>query len=287
MRLTCLVDNFSFPSSPSRGMVRKTGKAWHFIAQHGFSMLIETPEEERVVFDTGPSPLPISHNLSLLGIEPSDIDLVHISHGHRDHTGGVAPFIEAGVPIHCSPDTFTDHRYVKRDGRLISVGSDRELLELIDSNGLIPSNNFKELVPGVHASGLIPRKFESQGSGVFWRKEGDEVVKDIFLDDQSLFLETDAGVAIICGCCHSGVLNVVAHAKKLFDQRIALLIGGLHLGGASTESLLKIAEALKKEGIKHIAPMHCSGFEAMRVFQDSFEQFELMGVGDEMLIDKL
>ena len=100
-----------------------------------------------------------------------------------------------------------------------------------------------------------------------------------------LYLETESGVAVICGCCHAGILNVVSRARELMDRRIFLLMGGFHLRGASTESLLKTADFLKKEGVKHIAPMHCSGFEAMRTFSDFFEHFELMGVGDQILIE--
>lgn len=287
MKLTCLVDNISIPPRPSRGIVKGSRDGRKFIAQHGFSMLMETSENERVIFDTGPSPLAISHNLKLIGLEPVDIDLVFISHGHRDHAGGLAPFIEAEIPVHCALGTFTDERFVETDENLVTVSCDTELLESINSYGLIKSNDLRELVPGIHASGFIPRIPEFENKCPFWQKEGGTLVEDRILDEQSLFLETESGIVVISGCSHAGVLNVVAHARELFDRRIILLMGGFHLGGASVETLLKTADALRKEGVKHMAPMHCSGFEAMRVFSDFFEHFELMGVGDEILVDQI
>ncbi|NYT12790.1 MAG: MBL fold metallo-hydrolase [Methanomassiliicoccales archaeon] len=267
--------------------MKRSRDSRRFIAQHGFSLLIETPDEERVIFDTGPSPVIISQNLELLGLEPADLNLVFISHGHRDHAGGLAPFIEAGIPVHCAPDTFMGERFVENDGKLVTVSCDTELLESINSHGFIASNDFRELVPGIHASGLVPRNPEFENTCPFWKKEGGAFVKDRILDEQSLYLDTEAGVVVICGCSHAGVLNVVAHARKLIDRKIILLMGGFHLGGASLETLLKTADALRKEGVKHIAPMHCSGFEAMRVFSDIFEHFELMGVGDAIQVDQI
>jgi metal-dependent hydrolase (beta-lactamase superfamily II) len=41
---------------------------------------------------------------------------------------------------------------------------------------------------------------------------------------------------------------------------------------------------LKNLGVDHIAPMHCTGFEAMKHLSDRFVGFELMSVGSEISI---
>ena len=51
-----------------------------FLGEHGLSMLIET-QNKRLLLDTGQSSA-IIHNLGLLGISPTSIDLIAISHGH-------------------------------------------------------------------------------------------------------------------------------------------------------------------------------------------------------------
>jgi 7,8-dihydropterin-6-yl-methyl-4-(beta-D-ribofuranosyl)aminobenzene 5'-phosphate synthase len=60
----------------------------------GFAALIEN--RRTVLFDTGPSPDLLEHNLRELGYEPDDVDFVVISHNHWDHAGGleaVAPHV--------------------------------------------------------------------------------------------------------------------------------------------------------------------------------------------------
>ena len=58
-----------------------------FLGEHGLSMLIETVDT-RLLLDTGQSSA-IIHNLSLLGVSPGSLDMIAISHGHYDHTGGL------------------------------------------------------------------------------------------------------------------------------------------------------------------------------------------------------
>ncbi len=56
--------------------------------------------------------------LSAQGLQPRDIALVLLTHGHNDHSGTAASFAEAGVPIavglgtntSCAPDASTSSR---------------------------------------------------------------------------------------------------------------------------------------------------------------------------------
>lgn len=57
----------------------------------GLSIFIET-DLHRVLFDTGPDPEILKRNMERLGIKPSDLDFVVISHAHSDHTGGASIF---------------------------------------------------------------------------------------------------------------------------------------------------------------------------------------------------
>jgi glyoxylase-like metal-dependent hydrolase (beta-lactamase superfamily II) len=60
-------------------------------AEHGFSLLLEI-EGARVLFDTGQSPALIQ-DARLLGADLHNLDAVVISHGHYDHTGGLAEVV--------------------------------------------------------------------------------------------------------------------------------------------------------------------------------------------------
>lgn len=59
-------------------------------AAHGLAFLIEI-DSYKILFDTGPSGL-IIRNSKMMGINLTEIDSVVISHGHKDHSGGLRSF---------------------------------------------------------------------------------------------------------------------------------------------------------------------------------------------------
>jgi len=90
LKFTVVVDNNVPPraNAPFRG-------------EHGLSMLIETGTN-RILFDTGASDL-VVYNLGLLGVHPRDLDAIVLSHGHYDHTGGLAAVLTmAAKKFRCS-----------------------------------------------------------------------------------------------------------------------------------------------------------------------------------------
>jgi len=74
MRVTLLVDNEA-----------SSDVLW---SEHGLSFLVET-DDGSVLFDTGQTDAWL-HNLIALGRKPEAIKVIAISHGHYDHTGGLA-----------------------------------------------------------------------------------------------------------------------------------------------------------------------------------------------------
>jgi 7,8-dihydropterin-6-yl-methyl-4-(beta-D-ribofuranosyl)aminobenzene 5'-phosphate synthase len=50
----------------------------------------------RILFDTGASGSILLYNLGQLGLAPTSVHEIFISHDHWDHAGGLAPFLEAG-----------------------------------------------------------------------------------------------------------------------------------------------------------------------------------------------
>ena len=82
-----------------------------------------------------------------------------------------------------------------------------------------------ELMEGVHLSGEIPRRndFEDTG-GTFYRDES-YTETDPLLDDQALYIETRAGIIVVLGCAHAGVVNTLDYIAELTgrDQIHAVL----------------------------------------------------------------
>jgi 7,8-dihydropterin-6-yl-methyl-4-(beta-D-ribofuranosyl)aminobenzene 5'-phosphate synthase len=52
-------------------------------------------DDKEVLFDVGWKGNKQTHNMETLGIRADKIDKVVLSHGHRDHTGGLQAFLEA------------------------------------------------------------------------------------------------------------------------------------------------------------------------------------------------
>lgn len=80
MKITIVYDNCTTKRSLETG--------W------GFSCLVETEGGAPILFDTGADGATLFHNMEELGINPSDIGTIVISHAHGDHTGGLRDILE-------------------------------------------------------------------------------------------------------------------------------------------------------------------------------------------------
>ena len=60
----------------------------------GFSCLIQGRDMPTILFDTGAQGRILLSNMRELEIDPQSIDMVFISHGHFDHTGGLSDFLK-------------------------------------------------------------------------------------------------------------------------------------------------------------------------------------------------
>jgi 7,8-dihydropterin-6-yl-methyl-4-(beta-D-ribofuranosyl)aminobenzene 5'-phosphate synthase len=287
VRIISVVDNMSGTSFNYSKIVKRLDKPFrHFLSEHGLSILIETDEGKRVLVDTGASDMVFGHNLSLLGFKPSDIDAVFISHGHYDHMGGLVSMIDAGVPIYGDPKIFSSKRFaVAVDGTKRDISAPQELIEALSRAKLNLSSASVEIVPGVKTSGQIVRESKFEVADRFLKEEepGCQTNDDVF-EEQALFLQTKKGLVIVSGCGHPGIINVVTQAKRSFDKRIYMVIGGFHLSSANKDRILKTMDGLKALGIDRIAPTHCTGFEAMKMMSDRFVGFDMLPSGSEINI---
>jgi 7,8-dihydropterin-6-yl-methyl-4-(beta-D-ribofuranosyl)aminobenzene 5'-phosphate synthase len=80
MKITVIYDNCAVKAG--------LGVGW------GFSSLIEIENEPPLLFDTGADGATLLHNMKQLGIDPSRIGTIVISHHHYDHTGGLSDLLE-------------------------------------------------------------------------------------------------------------------------------------------------------------------------------------------------
>jgi 7,8-dihydropterin-6-yl-methyl-4-(beta-D-ribofuranosyl)aminobenzene 5'-phosphate synthase len=260
MEVTCVVDDAVQRSSP-------------FWGEHGVAFLIET-ESGRVLFDTGQSGTVLLHNLGLLDVEPASIDIVAISHAHYDHTGGLSMLVEHlrdGTALYANPDLFRE-RYSRREGKLDSVGIPLTRQALGAEMSLSLNAEPQGIFPGVWTTGEITTRPEIEGSSDDHRmRDGHDLVADAYLDDMALVLEFDSHTMLLCGCCHAGLLNTLAHAARVLGRPIEVVAGGLHLTSASEDELVHICTVLaEKPELKRIHPNHCTGEAAFVALTNAF-----------------
>lgn len=73
-------------------LIENTALREDLTAEHGLSLLIETGSHT-ILFDAGQTGA-FADNAQKLGIDLSKVDFCILSHGHYDHGGGMARFLE-------------------------------------------------------------------------------------------------------------------------------------------------------------------------------------------------
>jgi 7,8-dihydropterin-6-yl-methyl-4-(beta-D-ribofuranosyl)aminobenzene 5'-phosphate synthase len=205
----------------------------------GFSCLVD----DDLLFDTGGDGRTLLSNMAKVGIDPTGIRIVVLSHAHGDHTGGLGALLAAGVrPTVYVPRSFPTR--FKADVRSITT--------LVEVHGPM------EIRHGIHSTGEVGRG----------------------LVEQALAVETGEGLVVVTGCAHPGVVRMVRRAKESVGGGVTLVIGGFHLGSASRQRVKSIIADFRDLGVRKVAPCHCTGDRAIRVFAEEYGgDFVKAGVG--------
>ena len=82
----------------------------------------------------------------------------------------------------------------------------------------------------------------------------------------------DKGIIVFSACSHAGIVNVLRHAREVFDPvPLYGVMGGFHLAGKACEKIIpETVEDLKSFGLKMIVPGHCTGWRAVHALLDAF-----------------
>jgi len=246
------------------------------LAEHGFSALVRVRRgatTTSLLFDTGISPDAMVINAGRLGADLSGIQAVILSHGHFDHTGGLAGLAAKrgarSLPMVLHPGVWTRRRLAvpgrepmelptlsKRalEGEGFAVIERREPSLLADGCVLITgevdrTTEFERGMPPPH----------QEWTGSAWQHD------PLVIDDQALVAHVRGrGLVVLTGCGHAGAINIVRHAQRLTAvPALHALVGGLHLSGRAFEPIIDpTVGALTQMSPGLVVPGHCTGWRA-------------------------
>ena len=226
-------------------------------AEHGLSLYVETATH-RILFDMGQTDL-FARNAEALGIDLSRVDLAILSHGHYDHGGGLAAFLEINstAPVFVAADAFCPHyngaqRYIGLDTSLMSHPRLRVAegdLDLGDGLTLLTQKG-------------RPRS-HSLGSFGLTERVGDTFIPDDFRHEQYLLIRERGRRILLSGCSHAGILDIAEWFRP------DVLIGGFHVSKMDCgDDLAALARALSEQDTDYYT-CHCTG-EAQYAFMGKY-----------------
>jgi 7,8-dihydropterin-6-yl-methyl-4-(beta-D-ribofuranosyl)aminobenzene 5'-phosphate synthase len=235
--------------------------------EHGFSVFVEV-DGRKILFDTGQSGAFVK-NAEKLGIALEEVDAVVLSHGHYDHSGGLAAFaaVNPSAPIymqrsaageHCAFDGEDNgHRYIGIDGNLLRLSQ----IRLINGDLCIDDE--------ISLFTVKARKFPLPSTNNrILKKNDDGYVADDFVHEHSLYIRSGTSSALLSGCAHNGILNIMEEFIRWFGRENLpdVVISGFHLmrrdgyGARDTAEQDEIAHRLAGYPcVFHTC--HCTGIE--------------------------
>lgn len=229
-------------------------------AEHGLSYLLSF--DDNVLFDTGQTNLFIE-NAKFLEAPLSETHKVVLSHGHYDHGNGLAHL--NGRQLICHPDIYLK-RYSGKQRKYVGLALNRA--QISDRFQVIETKTPYWLSEKMVFLSEIPRKFsfEKNQTGFFL----DNNQNDALLDDSAIAVVMNQGLFVISGCAHSGICNIVEHARKVTGiSKVYGVMGGFHLKHNNLQTQETI-EFFKTLPVEVVLPSHCTELQALAQFYNEF-----------------
>ena len=233
--------------------------------EHGLSLFVETPEHN-ILFDTGASDMFV-RNANLMHIDLKEVDYLVLSHGHRDHTGGLLSFMEINktAPVVCKREVLTPKFKNDRPCGIPSIENlDRSRFRFITEE--------TEIVPGIH---LFPDikivdRHDTHFEQFYTEEEGGKM-PDTFEDELCLALRGEKTVSVISACSHRGITNMVRAVQETFAGiPLQVVLGGFHIHETTAEKFNVISGFFGRNLPKRLGVAHCTGVEKYAMFRHQF-----------------
>src|SRR5262249_32977025 len=213
-------------------------------------------ETRNLLMDFGFTAGALNNNLDLLGIDPTELDALVLSHGHYDHFGGLVGFLRenggrlkpkmplyigggeclcasgwVGPPVSGNFGVL-DRRALEQADLTVTYAEGPSIVaDHAFTTGQIGLNSFeKVLSPSTMKIGF------GDGVGCYARKLPQEEQTKSIIPDQfqhelaTAFNLKGRGLVILTACSHRGVVNTIKQAQAASGvTKVHAVIGGFHL----------------------------------------------------------
>ncbi len=258
-------------------------------AQWGLSLIISVRSggtARSMLFDSGPEDYGVERNGDRLGVDFGTIDAAVFSHGHWDHVGGMTAALRlireaksgGATPVYANEGMFVERAMQRADGSRLPFAKVPTPAELEAAGGQVEMSEGPQLLLDnlFYLSGEIPRvtSYEKGLLGqVRLTSDGTWEPDELILDERFVAVHVqNRGILVFTACSHAGVVNVLRHAREVFDPvPLYGVMGGFHLSGPYCESIIpETVEDLREFDLQTFIPGHCTGWRATHKLVETF-----------------
>lgn len=278
-----------------RNLVENTCIRYGLQSEHGLSFYIETAGHT-VLFDTGASEK-FWKNARHMGIRLENVDTVVLSHGHNDHGGGLAAFLEKNTKakVYIHENAFRRHYsdLRKETGGILPTVSECADISLdaalMDHDRIIYVDKPMYMIDNelMLLSGIVPLRLQPDTCRRLYEEDGQGLNYDTFSHEQHLVITEGNKHALFCGCGHAGIVNILENFRENIGMAPDLVVGGFHLsnprlGTMADERLMEkiAAELMRYEHCRYYT-CHCTGKQAYEWLRGRMgDQIQYVATGD-------
>jgi len=296
-----VVDSFQFAVAPSRSLegveiqhfgwgIRKDSPPGRtLVSEFGLAMHVETrrgTQTRSTLVDFGFTPDALINNTELLGIDPSVLDALVLSHGHYDHFGGLVGFLQKHksrlkpkLPLYVGgEDCFCSRQWTGPPVRGDFGVLDRQALKQANlsvtyaegaslvadhgfTTGQIGLRSFEKLLSPTAMKIGVEGGVGCYAERLPENERTQTMVPDQFRHELAIgFNLKGKGLVVLTSCSHRGVVNAVRQAQAASGiEKVHALIGGFHLAPYQDDYVQQTVAALKEINIDYVIPLHCTG----------------------------